>query len=153
VSKATGVKARVFVANAPSMHPPLPVDFWSAGKPFTGTPLSTNWSAVGAAKSIAVLEAGEPGVFYWPWNVSKYGGDKKALLAVVTCNEDPLDEAAELDVPTLVRGRKHVALRQIQITGSARKTAPKKTKPKKPVHPKFKKPKPRKPAKKKAKKK
>lgn len=115
VVKASNVKVRAFFADASAGLPALPSDFWTAGKPFTGDPVSTAWSAVGATQTIPVLEPAEPGVVEWDWMVPGSAAQHSCLLVVTTCDEDALDGGGILDPGTLVTTRKQVALKNLHV--------------------------------------
>lgn len=115
VAKATTVRVRAFFANAAAGLPALPGDFWSAGKPFTGDPVSTEWAPVGPTQTIPVLEAAEPGVVEWDWTVPGTAGEHSCLLVVTTCDQDPLDGGGILDPGTLITTRKQVALKNLHV--------------------------------------
>lgn len=121
--KATNVQVRAFFANAFVGPRLLPADFWSGGRPFVGTPSSTDWTPVGPTQTIAELEPGEPGVVVWEWSVPPSAATQfYSLLAVATCAEDPVDvtggfvdPSAMLDVAVAVPWSKYVALKSIFI--------------------------------------
>jgi photosystem II stability/assembly factor-like uncharacterized protein len=112
---ATNVVVRGFFAAASPGLPPLPADFWSAGKPFSGTPGGTDWTAVGPARIFPVLEPGEPGIAEWDWFVPSSAPQHSCLLAVATCNEDPLSGAGVFDPDALVMNRKQVTLKNLHV--------------------------------------
>lgn len=115
VSKATNVQVRAFFADASAGLPSLPADFWSAGKPFVGTPSGTAWTPIGPTKTISELEAAEPGVVEWDWTVPGTASQHSCLLALATCTENPLDGTGILDVGTLVTTRKQVTLKNLHV--------------------------------------
>lgn len=115
INPATNVLVRAFFADASLGLPNLPSDFWSAGKPFLGTPSGPDWTAIGPTQTIAQLPAAEPGVLEWDWNVPLTAADHSCLLVVATCNEDPINAAGVFDVATVVTGRKHVTLKNLHV--------------------------------------
>jgi hypothetical protein len=115
VSMATTVQARAFFANASAGLPNLPADFWTAGKPFIGTPAAVDWTPIGATQTIAELEAGEPAVLTWEWTVPLSAAQHSCLLAVVTCDQDPISASAIFDLNTLVPTRKHATLKNLHV--------------------------------------
>ncbi|MEN8376866.1 MAG: glycosyl hydrolase [Gemmatimonadota bacterium] len=121
VLKATNVRARAFFADASAGLPALPADFWSAGRPFVGTPLATDWTPIGPTKTVAELEPAEPAVLTWEWTVAAGAAKHSCLLAVVTCDEDPISAAGVFDLDTLVPGHKHATLKNLHLVNA---TAP-----------------------------
>ena len=115
VSRATNVRVRAFFAAASGGLPALPADFWSGGKPFTGTPAGPDWAPVGPTQVFAVLEPGEPGVAEWDWFVPMSAPQHSCLLALATCDEDPLDGGGLLNPDVLVVNRKHVTLKNLHV--------------------------------------
>ncbi len=115
VNKATNVQVRGFFAAASTGLPPLPADFWSAGKPFVGTPSGPDWTPVGPTQTIATLEPAEPGLLSWEWTIPPSAPKHSCLLAVTTCAEDPLDGGGILNPDTLVLNRNQVALKNLQV--------------------------------------
>jgi photosystem II stability/assembly factor-like uncharacterized protein len=115
VNKATNVQARGFFAEAHAGLPPLPSDFWSGGKPFTGTPLGTDWTPIGPTQTISVLEPAEPAVVEWDWLVPTTAHKHSCLLALSSCAEDPLAGTGIFNADYLVLNRKHVALKNLHV--------------------------------------
>ncbi|MFD7324199.1 glycosyl hydrolase [Streptomyces sp. NPDC059875] len=115
ISTATNVQVRAFLADASAGLPALPADFWTSGRPFTGTPTATVWTPVGPTLTIPRLEPAESGVLEWDFTVPPSAATHSCILAVATCAEDPLNGAGEFDVGTLVTSRKHVALKNLQV--------------------------------------
>ena len=118
VLRATNVQARAFFTDASAGLPNLPPDFWSSGKPFVGTPTATDWTPIGPTKTVPELEAGEPAVLTWEWTVPMGAAQHSCLLAVVTCNEDPIAASTVFDVSTLVPTRKHATLKNLHVVDS-----------------------------------
>lgn len=115
IGKATNVVVRAFFAAASPGLPPLPADFWSGGKPFSGTPGGTDWTPVGPARILPELAPGEPGIAAWDWFVPASAPQHSCLLVVATCTEDPLDGSGLLDPDQLVVSRKQVTLKNLQV--------------------------------------
>jgi photosystem II stability/assembly factor-like uncharacterized protein len=115
INPATNVQVRAFFADASLGLPNLPSDFWSAGKPFLGTPSGADWTPIGSTKSIGQLPAAEPGVLEWDWAVPTTAADHSCLLVVATCVEDPLSAAGIFDVASVVKGRKQVTLKNLHV--------------------------------------
>ncbi|MDT0484697.1 WD40/YVTN/BNR-like repeat-containing protein [Streptomyces doebereineriae] len=115
VSPATNVRVRAFLADASAALPALPPDFWSSGKPFVGDPTATNYTPIGPTQTIAKLEAAEPGVVEWDFLVPNTAAAHSCVLAVATCDEDPIGVTGIFDITTLVTTRKHAALKNLQV--------------------------------------
>lgn len=115
VFPATNVRARAFFADASAGLPALPPDFWTAGRPFTGTPTTTDWTPVGTTQTIPTLAAGEPGVLTWEWTVPAGAAKHSCLLGVVTCDEDPIGAAGIFDLDALVPMHKHATLKNLHV--------------------------------------
>ncbi len=115
INPATSVLVRAFFADASMGLPNLPPDFWSAGKPFVGTPGGTAWTSIGPTQTIPSLPAAEPGVLEWDWMVPATAADHSCLLAVATCNEDAINAAGVFDVGALVTGVKQATLKNLHI--------------------------------------
>ncbi|MFJ5549119.1 WD40/YVTN/BNR-like repeat-containing protein [Streptomyces sp. NPDC093225] len=115
VSAATNVRVRAFLADASAGLPALPADFWSAGRPFAADPAATAYTPLGPTRTIARLEAAEPGVVEWDYLVPPTAAAHSCILAVTTCDEDPVDASQVFDVTTLVTTRKHAALKNLQV--------------------------------------
>ncbi|MEV4431101.1 glycosyl hydrolase [Streptomyces sp. NPDC049602] len=115
VSAATNVRVRAFLADASAGLPGLPPDFWSGGRPFDADPTATAYTPLGPARTFARLEAAEPGVAEWDFLVPSTAASHSCILAVTTCDEDPLQAAQIFDVGTLVTSRKHATLKNLQV--------------------------------------
>ncbi|WP_251067259.1 glycosyl hydrolase [Streptomyces sp. ISL-36] len=115
VSTATNVRVRAFLADASAGLPALPPDFWSNGKPFAGDPAATAYTPLGPTRTFARLEAAEPGVAEWDFLVPSTAAPHSCILAVATCDEDPVQAAQIFDVGTLVTSKKHAALKNLQV--------------------------------------
>jgi photosystem II stability/assembly factor-like uncharacterized protein len=123
VSIAHNVQVRAFFAAAASGLPPLPADFWSGGKPFTGTPSGPDWTAVGLARNLGDLEPAEPGLAEWDFFVPASAPQHSCILAVATCTEDPLSAAGIFDPDFLVLNRKQVTLKNLNVEDAVSGTA------------------------------
>ncbi|MET9437175.1 glycosyl hydrolase [Streptomyces sp. NPDC006551] len=115
VSAATNVRVRAFLADASAILPALPPDFWSNGKPFVGDPTATAYTPLGPTRTFTRLEAGEPGVAEWDFLIPSTAAAHSCVLAVATCDEDPIQAAQIFDVGTLVTSKKHAALKNLQV--------------------------------------
>lgn len=113
VKPATNVKVQAFFANASAGLPPLPQNFWA--ELFSGNPSNQYWTPIGNTKLIPVLEAAEPGVVVWEYDVPSTAAEHSCLLALATCDEDPLDGGGILNADNLVRQRKQVTLKNLHL--------------------------------------
>lgn len=112
---ANGVAVRVFyAAKVGDDFPDLPADFWTAF-PDDDPVAPSAWKPLGPKKLITKpLRPAEPQIVQWNWDVPASLTGKAALLAVITGNEDRLNEAL-LDVGKVARENNHVALRQVNV--------------------------------------
>jgi photosystem II stability/assembly factor-like uncharacterized protein len=115
VNVAHNVQVRGFFAPTSPGLPPLPNDFWTGGRPFSGTPSGPDWTPIGPAIGLGDLEAGEPGIAEWDWVVPNSAPAHSCLLAVATCNEDPITGVGTLNPDTLVINSKHVTLKNLAV--------------------------------------
>lgn len=115
VLAATNVQVRAFFADASAGLPNLPPDFWSSGKPFTGTPTATDWTPIGPTKTITRLEPATPGVLEWDWLVPASAAQHSCLLAVATSAEDPIAAAGVFALGSLVPQHKHATLKNLHV--------------------------------------
>lgn len=86
------------------------------GKPFSGTPGTTNWKPIGDTVTRDV-RAGIPEIVCWPYYVADDTAENSYLLVVSSCDLDPLYAAgleSGLDAAELAIFRKQVALRRLQ---------------------------------------
>ena len=114
VNAATNVKVRCFFAEAHAGLPPLPADFWTSGRPFSGTPSGPDWTPVGPSYTFPTLAPGQPGIAEWNFKVPSSASEHSCLLAVATSDEDPLDAGGILDISPLVTTQKLVTLKNLQ---------------------------------------
>jgi hypothetical protein len=124
VNIAHGVQVRAFFAPTSPGLPPLPADFWTGGRPFTGTPSGPNWTPIGPTISLGDLEPGEPGVAEWDWPIPNSAPKHSCLLALATCTEDPITGVGTLNPDTLVLNSKHVTLKNLTVEDVGAGTAP-----------------------------
>lgn len=124
VNIAHGVQVRAFFAPTSPGLPPLPADFWTAGRPFTGTPSGPNWTPIGATINLGDLEPGEPGVAEWDWFVPNSAPKHSCILALATCTEDPITGVGTLNPDQLVLNSKHVTLKNLNVQDVVSGTEP-----------------------------
>ena len=115
VAVAHNVQVRGFFAPASAGLPPLPADFWTGARPFSGTPSGPNWTPVGPTITFAALEPGEPGLARWDWLIPNSAPQHSCLLAVATCTEDPITGVGTLDPDLLVVSSKQVTLKNLTV--------------------------------------
>ena len=115
VNAATNVKVRCFFAESHAGLPPLPADFWTSGRPFSGTPSGPDWTPVGPSYTFPTLAPGQPGIAEWNFKVPSSASEHSCLLAVATSDEDPLDAGGVLDIPSLVTTEKLVTLKNLHV--------------------------------------
>jgi hypothetical protein len=112
---ATNVKVRAFFADATAALPALPGDFWTTFP--NGNPSGTVWTPIGATQTIATLEPNRPVIVTWDWTVPLGAATHSCLMAVATCNEDPIT-TTELDPGLLVPGEKRVCLKNLHVVNA-----------------------------------
>lgn len=123
VDVAHDVQVRGFFAAASAGLPPLPADFWTGGRPFSGTPSGPDWTPVGPTINLGDLEPGEPGVAEWDWFVPNAAPKHSCLLAVATCTEDPINGVGTLNPDLLVVSSKQVTLKNLTVEDAVAGTA------------------------------
>ena len=123
VNIAHSIQVRAFFAPTSPGLPPLPGDFWTGGRPFSGTPSGPNWTPVGPTINLGDLEPGEPGVAEWDWFVPNSSPQHSCLLAVATCTEDPITGVGTLNPDQLVVNSKHVTLKNLNVQDAVAGTA------------------------------
>jgi len=123
VNVAHNVRVRAFFAPTSPGLPPLPADFWTGGRPFSGTPSGPNWTPIGATISLGDLEPGEPGIAQWEWMIPLSAPQHSCLLAVATCAEDSITGVGELNPDLLVLNSKHVTLKNLVVENAVAGTA------------------------------
>ena len=123
VNAAHNVQVRAFFAATSPGLPALPADFWTGGRPFSGTPSGPAWTAVGPTMVLGDLAPGEPGLAEWDWFIPNSAPKHSCLLAVATCTEDPITGAGTLDPDLLVLNSKHVTLKNLNVEDAVAGTA------------------------------
>ncbi len=123
VAVAHNVQVRGFFAAASAGLPALPADFWTGGRPFSGTPSGPDWTPVGPAINLGDLEPGEPGLAEWDWLIPNSAPHHSCLLAVATCTEDPISGTGTLDPDLLVVSSKQVTLKNLAVENAVAGTA------------------------------
>ena len=113
--KATNVQVRAFFARASAGLPKLPTDFWSGGSPFKKDPFATDWKPIGPTKIISELAPAEPGIVEWNWIVPDTVPKHSCLMALITCEEDPLKATDIYDVGILAPSNDHITVKNLHI--------------------------------------
>jgi photosystem II stability/assembly factor-like uncharacterized protein len=109
---ATNVKVRAFFTDASAGLPALPADFWTAFP--ASDPTGATWLPVGPARTIPLLEPNRPVIVTWDWVVPASAATHSCLLAVATCDEDPIT-TTQLDPALLVPNEKRVCLKNLHV--------------------------------------
>jgi hypothetical protein len=107
--EALGVQVRVFVT-ATTPAPLLPKFSW-----FDANPPGTDWIALGPAKTVSVPPA-VPAVVEWDWSIPLGQHGEHTVLAIATCDADPIGSLTPLNLETWVRGEKRAAVRTVYVT-------------------------------------
>jgi photosystem II stability/assembly factor-like uncharacterized protein len=114
INKVTNVRVRAFFTDAPSgVLPLLPWDFWLSGNPFDGDPSGNDWLPIGPTMYLGELEAAKPKLGGWDWFVPSDLSSHSCILALVTCDEDPLFATGIFDANSLVIEKKQVTLKNL----------------------------------------
>ncbi len=122
---AHNVNVKVLYADASAGLPALPNDFW-ASYPNDWTALS-GWTTVDAAVPYQVvpqLLPATPAVLRWDWTVPPSANEHTCMLAVISCDEDPVTRSDALAddhlLHIVVPMDKHIGLRNLHVvTGAA----------------------------------
>jgi hypothetical protein len=115
INKATNVIVRAFFGRASAGLPPIPLDFWSGGRPFTGSPSGSDWTPIGNAINLGDLEPDIPKIAEWDWFVPSSAPDHSCLLALMTCDQEPLAGTSIYNADDLVRNKKQVTLKNLHV--------------------------------------
>ena len=107
---ATDVSVRAFLADASAGLPPLP----NALTPPDFTLAAGDWTAMGPAQTIPLLEPNRPVIVSWDYTVPVGAATHSCMLAVLSSAEDPIT-TTEVSVPSLVPAEKRVALKNLHV--------------------------------------
>ncbi|MBZ0280552.1 MAG: hypothetical protein K8L97_07400 [Anaerolineae bacterium] len=113
---ATNVRIRAFFTDASAGLPNLPIDFWTAFP--TSDPAPNAWQPIGPMRVISTLEPNRPVIVSWDWLVPTSAATHSCLLALITCNEEPLN-TTELNIATLITTNKQVCLKNLHVVNSS----------------------------------
>jgi hypothetical protein len=112
---ATAVRVRAFLADASAGLPALPNALVAPDFNLTST---ANWTPIGPAQTIAVLEPNRPAIVSWDYTVPHAAATHSCLLAVVSSAEDPMANP-ETSVDLLIAGEKRVCLKNLHVIGGS----------------------------------
>jgi photosystem II stability/assembly factor-like uncharacterized protein len=112
VLPASNVVVKILYADATPGLPDLPSDFWTA---FPGnSAMSSPWTSIGAAQTIASLRPEHPAVLEWDWTPPMSAAAHSCLLVVASSTEDsPGVKSLVLD--SLVTQNRQVGLKNLHI--------------------------------------
>jgi photosystem II stability/assembly factor-like uncharacterized protein len=109
-NNATNVSVRAFLADASAGLPSLP----NALTPPNFNLSPGDWTPIGAAQTILVLEPNRPAIVSWDFNVPLTAATHSCLLAVVSSAEDPIT-TTETNVGVLIPNEKRVCLKNLHV--------------------------------------
>ena len=111
------LKVRAFIADASAGLPNLPVDFWTAFP--NADPANTSvWTPLGPAKDIALLEPHTPKMVWWDYTLPASTATHTCMMVVITSPDDPIT-TTQLNVNSLVKNEKRVALRNLHVVNGS----------------------------------
>ena len=107
----TNVSVRAFFADASAGLPNLPNPFVAPAFNLTST---VDWTPIGAAQNIPLLEPNRPVIVSWDWTVPMSAATHSCLLAVVSSADDPIT-TTETNIGTLITMEKRVCLKNLHV--------------------------------------
>jgi len=108
---ATNVRVRAFLADASAGLPALPNALVPPDFNLTST---TNWTPIGPAQTVALLEPNRPVIVSWDYSVPNTAATHSCLLAVISADEDPMANP-ETNVDLLISSEKRVCLKNLHV--------------------------------------
>ncbi len=112
----TNVRVRAFFANAHAGLPSLPNPLVPPDFDLDNT---DDWTPIGPAKTIPLLEPNRPVVVSWDWAVPEAADTHSCLIGVVSSPDDPIT-TTETNVDKLIKAEKRVCLKNLHVVdGSA----------------------------------
>lgn len=108
---ATNVRVRAFLADASAGLPPLPNALTPPAFNLTST---ANWTPIGPAQTVALLEPNRPVMVSWDYTVPNSAATHSCLLAVVSSAEDPMANP-QTNVDLLINDEKRVCLKNLHV--------------------------------------
>lgn len=112
---ATNVRVRAFLADASAGLPALPNALTPPDFNLTST---ADWTPIGPAQTIPVLEPNRPVIASWDYTVPNTAATHSCLLAVVSSGEDPIT-TTETNVNLLVKSEKRVCLKNLHVVNGS----------------------------------
>lgn len=112
VLPASNVVVKIFYADATPGLPDLPSDFWTAFPGNSG--MSSPWTPIGGAQTIASLRPEHPAVLEWDWMPPMSAAAHSCLLVVASSTEDS-PGVTSLVLDSLVTQNRQVGLKNLHI--------------------------------------
>ena len=109
---AGNVVVKILYADATPGLPDLPADFWNAFPGNSG--MTSPWTPIGAAQTIASLRQERPAVLEWDWTLPMSAATHSCLLVVTSCIEDS-PGVRSLVLDSLVTHNRQVGLKNLHI--------------------------------------
>lgn len=111
---ASNVTVKIMVAGASAGLPSLPANYWTT---WPNCPGDANWTAVGAAKTIAVLDPLRPAVLRWDWMPDPAADTHTCMLVVVDSPSDPIPASTKaiFDIWQLITSEKRAGLKNLHL--------------------------------------
>ena len=107
----TNMRVRAFFADASAGLPALPNALTPPDFNLTST---ANWTPIGPAQTVAVLEPNRPVIVSWDYTVPNTAATHSCLLAVISASEDPMTNT-ETNVDLLINSEKRVCLKNLHV--------------------------------------
>ncbi len=111
---ATNVSVRAFIAAASAGLPPLPAPLVP---PNFNLPVNPNWTPVGAAQTVALLEPNRPVIVSWDYTIPATADTHSCVLAVISSAQDPMTNN-EVSIGPLLVNEKRVCLKNLHVINS-----------------------------------
>jgi photosystem II stability/assembly factor-like uncharacterized protein len=108
---ATNLSVRAFLADASAGLPGLPNALTPPDFNLTST---ANWTPIGPAQIVAVLEPNRPVIVSWDYTVPNAAATHSCLLAVISSTEDPMTNT-QTNVDLLIKSEKRVCLKNLHV--------------------------------------
>lgn len=112
---ATDVRVRAYLADASAGLAALPN---ALSPPDFNLSSTIDWTPVGPAQTISLLEPNRPVIVSWDYTVPGTAATHSCLLAVVSCAQDPIT-TTETNVNLLVKAEKRVCLKNLHVVNGA----------------------------------
>jgi hypothetical protein len=105
------VHVRAFFADASAGLPALPNALTAPAFNLSST---VNWTPIGPAQTIPLLEPNRPVIVQWDWSVPMGAATHSCLMAVVSSGDDPIT-TTETNVNVLIGAEKRVCLKNLHV--------------------------------------